>query len=404
MRLIAGRGASRVALAHENLNPNYSPSVTEMLSFTPEPKIEKELLTLHGQIVGAWNSLRDLTEFEADYLHRQAFISTIGASTRIENAVLTDPEVEWVDTTLAQDGRPTSFEARKGFIIDKLSKDRERSIEEVAGCRLMLTTIYQQAGELLPLTETHIRALHHDLLRYYPHTSRYAGKYKSIPNKVVAVNHQTGEEQVVLAPADPGVITDTAMAELVAWYNETRQVSSWPLLVAVEFVFRFLAIHPFQDGNGRLGRGLFLLALLQSDEQYLAGIAPFLAIDRHVEKNKVMYYGALRQCSGGKFYPSPAGYRYQPLVGFYLRVMKEALRDLDFYRARYASLRKLSQSAEKVLDCFKTNPERRLPVAEIEQEVGLPRRTIQYALKSLTQQGFLQRLGSGAGSRYQLLF
>lgn len=375
-----------------------------MLSFTPEAKIEKELLALHGQFVGAWSSLRDLTGVEADYLHRQAFISNIGASTRIENAVLTDQEIEWVDTTLIRDGHQTSFEARKGFIIDKLSKDRERSIEEVAGCRQMLTTIYQQAGDLLPLSETHIRALHHDLLRYYPSASRYAGTYKNIPNKVVAVNQQTGEEQVVLAPADPGVITDTAMAELVAWYNSTRDSTHWPLLVAVEFVFRFLAIHPFQDGNGRLGRGLFLLAVLQADDQYLSGVVPYLAIDRHIEKNKGMYYGALHKCSGGKFYPSPAEYNYQPLVGFYLMVMKEALGDIGFYRARYASLQKLSPSAEKILDFFKTNPERRLQVAEIEQKSSLPRRTIQYTLKSLTQQGFLQRLGSGAGSRYQLLF
>ena len=48
----------------------------------------------------------------------------------------------------------------------------------------------------------------------------------------------------------------------------------WPLLVATEFVFRFLAIHPFYDGNGRLGRALFILALLQSVDKYLAEEKP----------------------------------------------------------------------------------------------------------------------------------
>jgi len=54
--------------------------------------------------------------------------------------------------------------------------------------------------------------------------------------------------------------------------------------------------------------------------------------------------------------------------------------------------------------CFKTNPERRLKAADIVNETGLARRTVQYSLQKLTEQGFLQRLGHGAGSRYQLIF
>ena len=50
------------------------------------------------------------------------------------------------------------------------------------------------------------------------------------------------------------------------------------------------------------------------------------------------------------------------------------------------------------------NPERGLKVADIVEGTGLPRRTIQYALNTLARQGFLQLLGRGAGSRYQLLF
>jgi len=58
---------------------------------------------------------------ERTWLHRWALISTVGASTRIENAVLTDAEIEWVDTTLSEDGRPSAFETRKAEIFDKLS-------------------------------------------------------------------------------------------------------------------------------------------------------------------------------------------------------------------------------------------------------------------------------------------
>jgi DNA-binding IclR family transcriptional regulator len=75
-----------------------------------------------------------------------------------------------------------------------------------------------------------------------------------------------------------------------------------------------------------------------------------------------------------------------------------------FYRKRYEILQKLSTSALAVLDCFKSRPEKRLKVGDIVKETGLPRRTVQYALKTLTGQKFLQLLGRGSASRYQLVF
>ena len=375
-----------------------------LLSFRPSTKLEKELINLQSRLAEAWRNLENLSVDETIYLQHQALISTIGASTRIENAVLTDQEIEWVDTTLIEDGRPTTFEAKKEYIVDKLSKDRERSIEEVAGCREMLTTIYQQAPDLFPLSEAHIRGLHYQLLQYYPPAVPYIGNYKTSPNKVVSTNHSTGEKLTVLDPAEPGIITETAMADLVSWYNETIQESSWPLLVAIELVFRFLAIHPFQDGNGRLGRGLFLLALLHSDSPYLRGITPFIAIDRQIERKKSLYYSVLYQCSKGKFNPDPSAYDFFPITRFLVKVVEEALLDIELYRNRYTKFNKLSETAHTVLKSFKARPEKKLKVSELEEATSLPRRTIQYALKTLTENGFLQRLGSGAGSRYQLIF
>jgi Fic family protein len=375
-----------------------------MLSFTPDIDTEKDMVRFQGRLIEAWSSISALSENELAYLHRQALISTIGASTRIENGVLTDEEIDWVDTTLSQDSRTTSFDARKGFIVDKLSKERQRSIEEVAGCREVLTTIYQQAAELFPFTKTHLCGLHHDLLRYYPQASRYAGAYKTTSNKVVSYYHETGQRLTVLNPADPGIITTTAMADLINWYTASIRESVWPLLVAVEFVFRFLAIHPFQDGNGRLGRSLFILALLQSDDKYLCRTVPYLAIDRQIEKNKAIYYKVLYRASKGGFCPDPKEYHYNSLARFFIRIMENGLQDIGIYRTRYANLQKLSESARRVLGCFKSSPEKLLKVSDIEKQTALPRRTIQYNLKVMKDMKFLQRLGSGAGSRYQLIF
>ena len=85
-------------------------------------------------------------------------------------------------------------------------------------------------------------------------------------------------------------------------------------------------------------------------------------------------------------------------------MVEEALIDVEVYRDRYTKFTKLSETAHAVLKSFKASPERKLKVSELEETTSLPRRTIQYALKTLTEKGFLQRLGSGAGSHYQLIF
>ena len=76
-----------------------------MLSFTPGHKLENELRILQGALVEIYKSIENLSPEEAKYLHRFALISNIGASTRIENAVLTDREIEWVDTIFRKRNR-----------------------------------------------------------------------------------------------------------------------------------------------------------------------------------------------------------------------------------------------------------------------------------------------------------
>ncbi len=375
-----------------------------MISFELNLKLEKELKKLEASLIEKYDEIKHLKLEERKYIEKQALISNVGASTRIENAVLTDIEVEWVDTTLTKDGKTTAFESKKEYILNKLSKDRERSIEEVVGSREVLLTIYSQHNEIFPLTESVIRGLHNDLLKYYEKANRYRGNYKTSPNKVISINHLTGEEKVVLEPSPPGILTKTAMADLMAWYNKTINEYTHPVLVACEFNFRFLAIHPFQDGNGRLGRALFILSLLQSENKYLSAITPLIAIDRHIEQRRSEYYSILHKVSNGKFYQDSKKYNLELLSWFFIKVISESLNDIDIYRNKYKNLIKLSETSLKILNCFKLSPEKRIQVMELEKSTKLPRRTIQYSLKALTEKGFLQKTGQGTSSRYQLFF
>ena len=375
-----------------------------MISFQIDDSISIELRELAQATARKHQTVLSIGSEELSYTHRNVLVSMVGASTRIENAVLADAEVDWIDTKLTEDAKTTAYLDQREFIKEKLSIDKERSIDEVAGCRAMLQLIYTQARRFLPFSETTLRALHNELLQYYAPSAHYRGSYKTIPNSVIRKNPATGEELSVLETSPPGPITESAMRNLIDWYNATLPVHPWTVAVASEFVFRFLAIHPFQDGNGRIGRGLFMLALLQSPDKSLQAMAPYLPIDRHIEKQREDYYITLRRCSGGKFNADSTAYKYEHFLRFMIKAISRSLDDFEFYRNRYRAIIDLSPAAAKVLGCFKERPEKRLQRRVIIKDTGLPRTTVTDALRTLTERGFIQRLGRGAGIRYQLVF
>ncbi|MFH0800554.1 MAG: Fic family protein [Pseudomonadota bacterium] len=376
-----------------------------MLSFNITDDLTKKLKEITDLSAEKRAFLDTLSPDHQQSIHRYALISTIGSTTRIENAILTDVEIDWMDEMLSQDGRPTAFIQKKKYIENKLSKESERSVEEVAGCRNMLTIVYAQARELFPLSETTVRGLHAELLRFYPPAAHYLGKYKTSPNSVIEMILGTNTVKDVLKTADPGPVTIAAMHELIDWYNANLKAHPWSIAVACELVFRFLAIHPFQDGNGRIGRSLFALAILQSDDKNLAGIMPYIALDRHIEKNKEEYYLVLRKCSKGRFLQDPKKYKIEYFLTFMLKMISAALRhDIEFYARRYDDFLSLAEAPRKVLACFKEHPEEKLGTGDVVKYTKIPRRTAVYALNILLEERFLQKKGKGPATKYQLIF
>lgn len=373
-----------------------------MLSFKLTPQLQKEILSLNGQVAEKYAQFQNLTQSERDALHRFAKISTIGASTRIENALLTDQEVEWVDTMLTQTGQDYLDQAEG--IKSKLSKDRERSIEEVAGCRALMEWVYAQGTDWVPLRESTVRGLHGELLKYYPKAQHYLGRYKIQSNSVVEYNQLTGKTRSVFKSADAGPVTKIAMEELLAWYNNSRADEPFTVALATEFVFRFLAIHPFQDGNGHLGRTLFLVVLMQSDDGALAKLAPNLAFDREIEKRRAEYYKVLNQCSNGVYHADPCDYQIEYFLSFMLKVLRASLDNLDVCLERHRDIEKFPAAATEVLKCFKEHPEILLQIGQIINETNLPRRTVGNALNRLRKLEMIQRKGQGPTTRYRLVY
>jgi Fic family protein len=366
----------------------------------------KQLLKLQSLLLSfgkAETLILSYSEKKRNYIKTQSMISNIGASTRIENAILTDVEIEWINTTISTEPH-NEYGNKEQYIKDKLSKDKERSIEEVAGYRKALQLVLNIYNDLYPLKISDIKGLHREILYYYKKASHYIGEFKTQPNSVIETELHTGKTNIVLKTADPGVITMTSMDDLVSWFNKEINENPWPVAVVAEFIFRFLAIHPFQDGNGRLSRLLFQLALMIHKGSNFDIVLPYIALDRAIELTRGKYYYVLRKCSGGYFNPDPTSYSYEYILDYMIEVLDKSLNNLKYYDDKYEKYMTLSETALKVLNCFKEEPEKTIKTKDIITKTNIPRRTVIYALNTLKDISFIQQMGKGAGSRYKLTF
>jgi len=88
-----------------------------------------------------------------------------------------------------------------------------------------------------------------------------------------------------------------------------------------------------------------------------------------------------------------------------IKIIKVSLEnDIDYYIRRYNSYMALSDTAQKVLKCFKEYPEKRLQTKNIMELTDIPKRSVIHSIKTLSKEGFLQKSGSGPSIKYQLTF
>lgn len=347
---------------------------TQIRSLTITP----EMLRLIGEIdefKGAWRSLGALAPERLAALRRVATIESVGSSTRIEGARLTDREVERLLAGLDTH----SF--------------RSRDEEEVAGYAEVMETVFG-GWDAMPLTENHIKQLHQILLRHSTKDVRHRGDYKKLPNHVEAFDAGGASLGVVFATTSP-LETPWRIAELVAWTRDALDENTWhPLLVIAVFTVCFLAIHPFQDGNGRLSRVLTTLLLLRSGYSYV----PYSSLESVIEGSKESYYLALRRTQGTLTEIAPD---WRPWTEFFLQALSRQKARLEAKIVREQIWgTALPALSVRILELAREHG--RISTAQIEALTGEPRSTIKARLNALVQAGTLARYGQGRATWYAL--
>lgn len=218
---------------------------------------------------GSWTAVEMKENVYLKELRRIATIESIGSSTRIEGSALSNQEVK--------------------DLLDKIkiTKLTSRDQQEVIGYYETLEIIYD-AWENIAVSETNIKSLHSSLLKYSDKDSRHKGNYKQLSNQVVAT-YPDGSQRLIFKTTEPHLV-QKEMEDLLLWTNHTLDSKEiHPLIVIGTFVYEFLSIHPFQDGNGRLSRLLTTLLLLRSEYHFIK----YVSFENLIEQRKSEYYRTL---------------------------------------------------------------------------------------------------------------
>jgi Fic family protein len=318
---------------------------------------------------GSWSAIERREGQTLKQLKSIATVRSIGASTRIEGSKMTDDEVKTLINNLQ---------------IEKL---QERDQQEVAGYFEVLDLISESFRDI-EITEGNLKNLHNLLMKYSGKDAWHKGNYKQASNEVEATNPD-GSKYTVFKTTEPGFATEEAMRNLVEWYRSDTEVHS--LVRAATFIYDFLSIHPFQDGNGRLSRLLTTLLLLRQGYSWIQ----YVSFEHEIENRKSEYYRVLMGCQRQR-----PGEDIHDWVLFFLNclvnIQGQLIQKLD--TKNYAS--RMSVREKKIYQFIENHPGAKS--GQIAEKLDIPLPTIKRILADMANTNLLQKHGTGAGTHYSI--
>lgn len=267
------------------------------------------------------------------------------------------------------------------------SKPRDRSEEELAGYRKALDWIFSRKFGITiePKVILYLHAMAQGEF------SGDAGRWKQRDNEIIEFL-PSGERTVRFKPT---VAKDTpkAIHELCRNYQQTSDDPGVPPLLAVStFVFDFLCIHPFRDGNGRVSRLLTTLLLLQHGFD----VGWYVSLERIVEETKADYYRVLGECSKGWHEgKNPIVPWWNYFLGFLRRAYQEFAAQVESTSRRPAKGELVRKAILAQVGPFTLGDLRgQLPGVSVQQ--------VKKVLGEMKKAGQVRLVGRGRGARWEV--
>ncbi len=322
---------------------------------------------------GKWNIVEQRENVYLKELRKIATIESIGSSTRIEGAQLTNAEVKDLLDNL------------------KITNLKTRDEQEVVGYYEVLELIYESFQDI-DLTQNYIQQLHQRLLKYSDKDNRHRGQYKNLPNKVVA-NYPDGTQRVIFKTTEPHLV-ESEMYELLNWTNEQlKNKEIHPLIVIGLFIYEFLSIHPFQDGNGRLSRLATTYLLLKQDYQFIS----YVSFENLIEQKKKIYYEALMDGQKDRYTENE---KISTWILFFLQSLETLIQRLEQKYDVFKSIGGYLNDRQKIIKKFINDNQ---PIKLMDISKGFPDisiNTIKKDLQYLKNEKMINSIGKNRGTIY----
>lgn len=221
----------------------------------------------------------------AEWMRRRAWVRTIHGTARIEGNTASDVEVE---ALLAGEGT---------------TKVSDREAREIIGTRDALTLADELASTGVGPDEAVIRELHRRVL-WNQSPLLTPGEYRRGENRVV----DSGGSPIFRTP--PSGDVPELMHEFSAWLATATKRHAPPVVAALAHL-EFVAVHPFNDGNGRTARAIARMILVR--EGFAFG--GLVSLDAQLDLDRSAYFSAIREAIGRDYAP---GYDATPFARYFV--------------------------------------------------------------------------------------
>jgi Fic family protein len=299
-----------------------------------------------------------------------ATVRSVGASNRIEGNKMSDEEVD----VLLQE-------------ID-VTKLTDRDSQEVVGYFEVLDLI-SESYEGISVTENHIKSLHNSLMKYSTKEQWHKGNYKMHSNAVEA-SFPDGTRQIIFQTTEAGFATEDAIRQLINWYNSETEVHT--LIKVASFVYDFLSVHPFQDGNGRISRLISTLLLLKNGYKWIQ----YVSFEHEIENRKNEYYQVLRSCQAQR--PNEDVTEW---IMFFLNCLSNIQSQLMTKLQKNGLETQLSSKEKSIYTIIQNRPN--IQSGEISEKLAIPAPTVKRILSELLKKGLIEKHGKGRNVSYTIL-
>lgn len=337
--------------------------------YLDQPISQKLLIAVRvlGECKGKENLYKEQFPEVLKALQQAAIIQSIESSNRIEGIVVPEKRIR--------------------MIVAQNIKPQNRPEEEVAGYKDILNDLHTNAGKYLLSSQLILKWIK----QLYRYTPVKVDGYKKEDNAILEI--LPGGKTVIRFRPLSAKATPKAIEKLCDSFKKSiAQNKVEPLLAVASFILDFKCIHPFKDGNGRIGRLLTLLLLYQIGYE----VGRFISIERIIEESKDSYYDALYK-SSQKWYEGE--HDLIPWWDYFLSTLIAAYKEFEQRVGKITSSKGAKRvmvfaAIEKLPDEFTFSDVRR-------SCPGISFSTLKRSLQQLKKKKIIKTIGKGRDAKYR---